>query len=360
MNPFPSSRVLIVDDTPKNIQLVASILEPAGYDLSYALDGEEALTLAERDPFELILLDVMMPGMDGFQLCRRLKSRPGINLTTPVIFLTAHTESDRVADAFSVGGVDYISKPFNDTELLSRVTTHIRLKSYEDHLQRIIETKLTEIDHLSREIEETQREVIFTLGAVSETRSHETGLHVKRVAEYSRLLGELAGLDGALVERIKSASPMHDIGKVGIPDRILHKPGRLTDEEWTIMQTHARLGHEMLRHSNRPILKCAAVIALEHHERWDGDGYPCGLRGEEISIEGRVTAIADVFDALSHDRCYKPAWPMERVVNHFHEGRGQHFDPRLADLFLAHVERFIEIRETFRDQLPTPSCMLPN
>ena len=198
-----------------------------------------------------------------------------------------------------------------------------------------------EIRALNKEIEATQREVVFTMGAVAEKRSKETGYHVKRVAEYSFILARLYGLSLEESLRLKNASPMHDIGKLGIPDAILNKPGKLTDEEFEIMKTHTKIGYEMLKHSKRPILKTAAIVAHEHHERWDGKGYPRGLRGEEIHIYGRITAVADVFDALGSDRVYKKAWPVEKIINLFKEERGRQFDPVLVDLFLDNLEHFL-------------------
>jgi len=208
-------------------------------------------------------------------------------------------------------------------------------------------TDITNQIQLNREIVATQREVISTMGAIGETRSKETGDHVKRVAEYSKLLALKCGLSLQEAEEIKMASPMHDIGKVGIADSILNKPGKLTEGEFEIMKTHAELGHEMLKGSQQPLLKTAAIISMEHHEKWDGSGYPRGLKGAEIHLYGRITAIADVFDALGHDRVYKKAWPLEQILELFKEGRGKHFDPSLIDLFLKNLNDFLSIKETF-------------
>lgn len=208
---------------------------------------------------------------------------------------------------------------------------------------------LNEITDLNQEIEETQREVVFTMGAIGESRSEETGNHVKRVAEYSKLLALYSGLSEEEAEMLKQASPMHDIGKVAIPDAVLNKPGRFDEEERRIMDTHAALGYEMLKHSHRPLLQAAAIVAYEHHEKWDGRGYPRGLVGEAIHIYGRITALADVFDALGSDRVYKKAWDDERIFTLFREERGKQFDPQLIDIFFDHLEEFLAIRETFKD-----------
>lgn len=216
-----------------------------------------------------------------------------------------------------------------------------------DELQR----RLKEVEDLQQEIEETQKEVVFTMGAIGESRSKETGNHVKRVAEFSKLLAVYYGLPEKEAEMLKQASPMHDIGKVAIPDSILNKPGRLTKEEFEVMKTHAELGYELLRHSNRALLACAATVAYEHHEKWDGTGYPQGLSGEEIHIYGRITALADVFDALGNDRCYKKAWADDAIFELIQQQRGVHFDPRLVDIFFEHIDEFLHIRDTFKDIL---------
>ena len=218
-----------------------------------------------------------------------------------------------------------------------------------DEINKKVDEATKEIQDLNEDIEKTQREVVFTLGAIGETRSKETGNHVKRVAEYSYLLAKYYGLSEEKALMIQQASPMHDIGKVGIPDSILNKPGKFIPEEREIMNTHAKLGYDMLKHSKRPLLKLSATIAYEHHEKWDGTGYPKGLKGEKISIEGRITALADVFDALGSDRCYKKAWEDEKIFKLFLEEKGKHFDPKLVEIFFNHLEEFLYIRDKFKD-----------
>jgi HD-GYP domain-containing protein (c-di-GMP phosphodiesterase class II) len=219
-----------------------------------------------------------------------------------------------------------------------------------DEIETKIEDGLIEITNLNHEIENTQKEVVFTMGSIGESRSKETGNHVKRVAEYSQLLAMYYGLDDKEAEMLKQASPMHDIGKVAIPDAVLNKPGRFDEAERKIMDTHAALGYEMLKHSNRALLKTAAIVAYEHHEKWDGTGYPRGLSGENIHIYGRITALADVFDALGSDRCYKKAWDDEKIFNLFKEEKGKHFDPRLIDIFFEHLDEFLKIRDSLKDK----------
>ena len=219
-----------------------------------------------------------------------------------------------------------------------------------DEIQSKIEDGLVKIKSLNKEIEETQKEVVFTMGSIGESRSKETGNHVKRVAEYSKLLALYYGLPTEEAEMLKQASPMHDIGKVAIPDAILNKPGRFDDAEREIMNTHAQLGFDMLKHSNRALLKMSSIVAYEHHEKWDGSGYPRGLSGEDIHIYGRITALADVFDALGSDRCYKKAWDDEKIFNLFKEERAKHFDPKLVDIFFEHLDEFLVIRDSLKDK----------
>lgn len=220
-----------------------------------------------------------------------------------------------------------------------------RQKQEYDELQ----ARLAEVQSLQNEIEETQKEVVFTMGAIGESRSKETGNHVKRVAEYSYLLARYYGMDEKEAEMLKQASPMHDIGKVAIPDSILNKPGGFSEDEFVIMKRHAEIGYTMLNKSTRPLLQMAATLAHEHHEKWNGKGYPRGISGEEIHIYGRITAIADVFDALGSDRCYKKAWDDERIFALFREERGQHFDPKLVDIFFEHLDEFLVVREKLKD-----------
>jgi len=218
-----------------------------------------------------------------------------------------------------------------------------------DEINRRVHEGLREIESLNKEIEQTQREVVFTMGAIGESRSKETGNHVKRVAQYSKILALHYGLSEREADLLKQASPMHDIGKVAIPDLILNKPGRFNDEERKIMNTHAKLGYDMLKHSNRSLLKAAAIVAYEHHEKYNGKGYPRGLKGEDIHIYGRITAVADVFDALGSDRCYKKAWDDDKIFALFKKERGEHFDPKLVDIFFEHLDEFLKVRDEFRD-----------
>ncbi len=238
----------------------------------------------------------------------------------------------------------------SDKQQLDMLKLNEELDEYKNHLEEKVEEGLKEIKALNNEIEATQKEVVFTMGAIGESRSKETGNHVKRVAEYSRLMALKYGLDEEEAELLKQASPMHDIGKVAIPDAILNKPGSLSRLEFEQMKKHAELGYEMLKHSERPLMKAAAIVAYEHHEKWDGSGYPNGTKGEDIHIYGRITAVADVFDALGSDRCYKEAWDDEKIFELFKAERGKHFDPLLVNIFFDNLAEFLAIREQYKDE----------
>ena len=335
--------ILIVDDTELNVNTLMDLLDEK-YDILAALDGEDALEIVkDEDSIDLILLDIMMPGIDGFEVCRRLKADPATS-DIPIIFITAKTDDQSIEQAYELGGVDYITKPFRAREVLSRINNHLALSEQSHILEQKVKEKTQELHELNKELEDTQREVVFTMGAIGERRSKETGNHVKRVAQYSYLLAKYYGLSEQEAQMLKEASPMHDIGKVAIPDTILNKPARFTPEEFEKMKEHAKLGYEMLKHSNRPLLKMAAIVAYEHHEKWDGTGYPHQKKAEEIHIYGRITALADIFDALGSHRVYKPAWDDEKIFQLFKDEKGKHFDPKLIDIFFDNLDQFLEVR----------------
>jgi len=339
--------LLIVDDLETNIENLSLLLEER-YDLLAATDGYDALELLQNEAVDLVLLDIAMPGLDGYEVCRRIKSDPKI-ADIPVIFITAKSDEESIEKAYETGGVDYITKPFRAKEVLSRVSTHLALIEHQHKLEALVRRRTAQLQELNQELVNTQREIIMTMGVIAENRSAETGNHIRRVAAYCEILGRAAGLDEKEVRTLCEASPMHDIGKLAIPDHILNKPAPLTPEEYETMKTHTTIGYKMLQNSKRPLLQSAAVIAREHHERWDGKGYPRGLKGEAIHIFGRITALADVFDALGSDRVYKKAWPLEKVLEHFKAERGGHFDPQLCDLFFQHIDEIVKIKEKLKD-----------
>jgi putative two-component system response regulator len=342
-------KILIVDDISENIQVAMNILKEENYTFSFASDGEEALTLIDSENFDLILLDIMMPKLNGYEVCEQIKSIPS-SCDIPVIFLTAKNDVDAIAKGFEVGGIDYITKPFHACELLARTKTHLELSNSKRLLtQKNIELALKverQGARLLAEVEENQREMIYVLMEVMESTSDETGKHIKRVAESSRLLAHYTDYLSEEDETvIFHAAPMHDIGKIAIPKEILSKPGKLTPEEFEIMQTHAEKGKDFLKNSQRKLLTAASIIAHEHHEKWDGTGYPRGLKGNEIHIFGRIVALADVFDALTHKRQYKQAWEIQEAVDYIKSLSGIQFDPMLVDIFIENLPEFINIME---------------
>ena len=339
--------ILIVDDVIENIQVAMNILKEDNYNFSYAKNGEDALSLCKENDFDLILLDIMMPGIDGYEVCKRLKA--DLNYSdVPIIFLTAKVDTDSMAHGFEVGAVDYILKPFHANELLARVKTHLELfkaKQILKHNNLTLEMKMkVQTERILSELEENQKEMIFVLTELVESVSDETGKHIRRVAEYSRLLAHyFPSISEEDANTIYHASPMHDVGKIGIPSDILHKKGALTTEEFEIMKTHTLKAHNYLKTANRNIMKAADIIAYEHHENWDGSGYPRGLKGEEIHPFGRIVALADVFDALTHKRVYKEAWSVDDAIKFIVDNSGIKFDPYLVQIFQDNVDEFVSI-----------------
>jgi putative two-component system response regulator len=351
-HPDAKPALLLVDDTPMNLQVATGILR-AHYQALAATDGQKALDIVARRPdIQLILLDIMMPGMDGYEVCRRLKDNP-LTAHIPVIFLTALNATDDEKKAFIAGGVDFINKPFQPETLLARVRTHVMLHSQQQHLEVLVRQRTSELEAKTEELEATRLQVIHQLGRAAEYKDDDTGTHVIRMSHFSRLLAESAGLSADHVDLIFKASPMHDIGKLGIPDSILKKPGKLTDEEFEVMKRHPAIGAGIIGAHKSELLECARVVALTHHEKWNGRGYPRGRAGDDIPIEGRIVALADVFDALTSERPYKKAWSVEDTMALIQREAGQHFDPNLVPLLAERVPEFIEIKRRY-DDAPTP------
>lgn len=322
-------KILVVDDEPINLQVLRQILQ-GDYRLLFARDGEKALQLAADERPHLILLDVMMPGLNGLETCLRLKSGTTTR-AIPVIFVTALSEASDESAGFDAGAVDYITKPVSPAVVRARVRTHL---------------SLVRVD----ELQQTRLQIIQCLGRAAEYRDNETGLHVVRMSHYSRILALAAGLGEARAEEIMNAAPMHDIGKIGIPDAVLLKAGPLDETERSIMQEHVRMGAEILGEHDSPLLRMARSIALAHHEKYDGSGYPAGLAGEAIPIEARIVAIADVFDALTSVRPYKKAWTVDDAIALLQREKGRHFDPVLVDLFIDQLAAILEIKERYAEE----------
>ena len=347
------TNILIIDDVLDNIQVAMNILKEDGYDFSYATHGAEGLSLLkqknEATQIDLVLLDIMMPEMDGFDVCRQIKTNPETK-EIPIIFLTAKTDIESISKGFSQGAVDYISKPFHADELLARVKTHIQLYQAKKLLQQNnldLGSKIVfQQKRLLSELEDNQKEIIWMLTELMESTSDETGKHIRRVAETASLLAHYhPSLNAMDEEKLYHASPMHDIGKMTVPLKILHKPGRYTEDEFNQMKAHTSNAFKLLSGSNRALMKAAAIIAHEHHEKWNGQGYPRQLKGTNIHIYGRIVALADVFDALTHKICYKDPWRMDKVIEYIKEHSGTQFDPELIDIFVEHIEEFKAISE---------------
>lgn len=305
-------KILVVDDEPNNLQFIRQILKDH-YQLLFATNGEKALQAAEQHKPDLILLDIMMPDMSGYEVCQQLKNNP-ITVNIPVIFVSAMNEVRDEAYGFDVGAVDYITKPVSAPILFRRVQTHLSL----------VKAKL---------LEESYESAIFMLGEAGHYNDTDTGEHIWRMSAYAGVLAKTAGWKSDLIELLVLAAPMHDTGKIGIPDSILKAPRKLTSEEWEIMKKHSEIGASILEKSKTPVFVMAAEVALNHHEKWDGTGYPKGLKGEAIPESARIVAIADVFDALTMERPYKKPWTIEDAIEEIKRGAGNHFDPKLVTLF---------------------------
>ncbi len=333
--------ILIVDDLPENIDVLNSILKDQ-YQVKVALNGERALKIVRGDsPPDIILLDIMMPGMDGYEVCRQLKADYATR-NIPVIFVTAKGEVEDETKGLKVGAVDYITKPVSPPVVKARVRTHLALYDQNRELEHQVQLRTSELH-------ETRLEIIRRLGRAAEYKDNETGLHIIRMSHYVRLIAEAAGLSEPHVDILYNAAPMHDIGKIGIPDHILLKPGKLDSDEWEIMMTHAAIGAQIIGDHDSELLQLAAKICLTHHEKWNGTGYPNGLSGADIPIEGRIVAIADVFDALTSERPYKKAWTVEKACDLIGSERGQHFDPQLVDNFCGVLPDILEIKEKYAE-----------
>ncbi len=342
--------ILIVDDVSENIKVAISILKNDDYNFSYAQSGESAIEVLKTKRFDLILLDVMMPGIDGFHLCKIIKNSPAI-ADTPIIFLTAKVDINSVAYGFGLGAVDYVAKPFHPQELKARVANHLELYSYRKKLKQNNKELSCEIrnvkDQYLDDLASAQEEIVYILSDIIESDSGETACHVRRVANIAK---ELAILDGRLsdeeVKMIHLAAPLHDIGKIFIDNKILHKPGKLTEDEFEMMKLHPTHAVKVLKKSKRKLIQIARIIAYEHHENWDGTGYPRGLKGKEIHLYGRIVAIADVLDALTQNRCYKDAWSFDKASAFIVQNRGKKFDPYLVSLFEKNLSVFKKIVES--------------
>ncbi|OGA18324.1 MAG: two-component system response regulator [Betaproteobacteria bacterium RIFCSPLOWO2_02_FULL_66_14] len=347
------ARILVVDDEDRNRRLLVAMLEAEGYSAAEAADGAQALELARQSPPDIILLDIMMPGMDGYEVARALKTDAATK-AIPVVMVTALDDRDSRLRGLEAGAEEFITKPVDRNELRIRVRNLLRLKEFSDFLadhNRILDTQ---VKQRTRQLLASYRETIATMTRAASYKDEETGAHVSRISFYSVELAQALGLDADFCDVIHYASPMHDVGKIAIPDAILGKPGKFEPHEWEIMKSHAGLGGKLLRGTDSPYLVMGAEIADGHHERWDGGGYPAGLAGDAIPLSARIMNICDQYDALRSKRPYKPAFSHERTLEIITVGDGRtlpaHFDPAVLEAFKGCVGRFRDIFEAHRDE----------
>jgi putative two-component system response regulator len=344
------ARILIVDDELANIMLLESFLEQAGYtNFESVSDSRQVLPRFLAHPPDLVLLDVRMPYLDGFMVMQQLKHRIAENTFLPIVILTADVTPATKQRALEEGAADFLFKPLDMSEVLLRIRNllrtrflHVEVQSQNQILEDRVRERTRELEeahaailHHTFELQEAQIETIHRLALAAEYRDDDTGQHVQRVSNNSALIAQALGWNQEKVELIKKASPLHDVGKIGIPDDILLKPAKLTADEWGIMKSHTVIGAKILSGSRFPLLQMAEEIALTHHEKWDGNGYCPGLAGEDIPKSGRIVAVADVFDALTHERPYKRAWTIAEALEEIENQRERHFDPEIVDAFLT-------------------------
>lgn len=342
-------KIFIIDDEPVNVLLLQRLLEGHGYlNVHGTTDPRAGLAMLQQESYDLVLLDLRMPHMDGFQLLAAMDVMEP-SCQAPVLVLTAQTDMPTRIRALEMGARDFLNKPIDRLEVLSRIRNLLEVRLMHTRLQEqnaLLEGKVRERTH---ELAASRLEVVRRLGRAAEYRDNETGLHIIRMSKMSAALAHRAGLPSDECELILNASPMHDIGKIGIPDAILLKPGRLTADEWEIMRTHTTIGAEILSGHDSTLMNMARAIALHHHEKWDGSGYPCGLADEDIPLPARIIAIADVFDALTSERPYKKAWPVSQALDEIDHLAGRHFDPELVYLFKEILPEVRQIREQFAE-----------
>jgi putative two-component system response regulator len=364
-----SARIMIVDDEPLNFKVVRAQLREAGYqNFITTSDSTQAVALVRESKPDVLLLDMMMPHVSGLQILQTLRADSEL-ASLPVIVLTATDDRNLKRTALELGTTDFLHKPVDPIDLVPRVRNALAMKAHQAHLENYARDLEREVRNRTAELESLRLEMIHCLGRAAEYRDNETGRHVVRVGRYVQVIAEALGLDDDTVELLAQAAPLHDMGKIGIPDSVLLKPGRLDAEEFAVMRRHTEYGRKIVStvendawtnlaenvgqsfvgRMESPVLRMAASIAATHHEKWDGTGYPLGLKGEEIPLEGRITAVADVFDALSTKRPYKPAFPLQECFRIMADERGGHFDPHILDAFFARRPAIVRIKMALAD-----------
>ena len=342
------AKILIVDDQPANVTLIEKILDIDGYhNVISTTDPTQAEAIYVEQSSDLVLLDLNMPLMDGYQVLAKIREvDPDY---PPIIVLTAQSDRESRIKALDIGARDFLAKPFDRVELMTRIRNMLEVRIMAKAVKNQNKILDSMVKERTQELNNTRLEVIRRLGRAAEYRDDLTGFHIIRMSRYSQLLALAAGMSEDEAENVLNASPMHDIGKIGIPDNVLLKAGKLDAEEWELMKTHVDIGVEILSGSDSVLMNMAAEIAQNHHEKWDGSGYPCGLKGEAIPLTGRVVAVADVFDALTTARPYKKAWKVEDAIDFMEEQKGQHFDPKLVELFIGILPEILKIREQYAE-----------
>jgi putative two-component system response regulator len=345
-------KILVVDDEDRNLRLMKLLLTSFGYDVLTASNGQEALEKVHDISPDVILLDIMMPKIDGFEVARQLKREEETKII-PIVMVTALNEVEDRVKALEAGADDFLNKPVDKTELRARVQSLVKVKACNDHMrnyQKELEAEVAkrtkQLRQALKKLKELSLESICQLCRAAEYRDENTGDHIKRMSHYTSAVARKMGLNKQTVENLLYTVPMHDAGKIGIPDHILLKPGKLSDKEWEIMKQHTIIGAQILAGSDAKFIKLAQIIALTHHEKWDGSGYPEGLKGSKITLVGRITAIADVFDALTSRRPYRmKPFPLEEAFDYIKQERGRHFDPEVVDAFFAAKDEILLIKE---------------
>ncbi len=335
------AKILVADDEEGNLSLVEAMLLRLGYEVILARDGEDTLAKVKQTPPNVILLDDLLPKIDGFEVTRRLKMDE-VTQTIPIIMMTTQQDIEYKLKALEAGVDDFLTKPIDEAELRARVSSLLKVKAYNDHIRQYPKELDAEVTKRTKDLTKALEKIkiasldtVYRLSRAAEYKDEDTGAHVQRMSHYSSAIARGMALGDEFVENILWAAPMHDIGKIGIPDRVLQKPAKLDPDEWVIMKQHTTIGAEILKDASADFIKLAAEIAFTHHEKWDGSGYPQGLKGSDIPLAGRIVALADVFDALTSERPYKSPFPLEKALAIIKEGRGQHFDAQVVDAFLT-------------------------
>jgi putative two-component system response regulator len=351
-------KILVVDDEDRNLRLMKLLLTSFGYDVLTASNGEEALEMVHDIPPDVILLDIMMPKMDGFEVAKQLKREEETKII-PIVMVTALNGVEDRVKALEAGADDFLNKPVDKTELRARVQSLVKVKAYNDHMQNYqkeleaeVSKRTIQLRQALKKLKEVSLESIFHLCRAAEYKDENTGDHIKRMSHYASAVARKMGLNKQTVEDLLYTAPMHDAGKIGIPDHILLKPSKLNNKEWETMKQHTIVGAQILAGSGAKFIKLAEIIALTHHERWDGSGYPKGLKGSKIPLIGRIAAIADVFDALTSKRPYRmKPFSLKEAFNYIKEGRGRHFDPKVVDAFFATKNEIVLIKENIETNI---------